>query len=103
MPCLTVGLLKLIHMAVLERTYKRYEGARSPEWSRFLIIPRHAVRNVFRSKIFTGLYALSFAPPLVFAVLIYLRHNTEALTILQLSVVNVLPIDERFFQTFVEI
>ena len=90
-------------MAVLERAYKRYEGVRSPEWSRFLIIPRHAVRNVFRSKIFTGLYALSFAPPLVFAVLIYLRHNTEALAILQLSVVNVLPIDERFFQTFVEL
>ncbi len=90
-------------MAVLERTYKRYEGARSPEWSRFLIIPRHAFRSVFRSKIFTGLYAMSFFPPLVFAVLIYLRHNAEALAILQLNVVNVLPIDERFFQTFVEI
>jgi ABC-2 type transport system permease protein len=90
-------------MAVLERAYKRYEGARSPEWSRFLIVPRHAFRSVFRSKIFTGLYAMSFFPPLVFAVLIYLRHNAEALAILQLNVVNVLPIDERFFQTFVEI
>lgn len=90
-------------MAVLERSYKRYEGALSPEWSRFLIIPRHAVRDVFRSKIFTGLYALSFIVPLVFAVLIYLRHNAEALAILKLNVVNVLPIDERFFQTFVEI
>ena len=90
-------------MAVLERSYKRYEGALLPEWSRFLIIPRHAFRDVFRSKIFTGLYALSFMAPLVFAVLIYLRHNAEALAILQLNVVNVLPIDERFFQTFVEI
>src|ERR1051325_6597986 len=90
-------------MAVLERAYKRYEGTLSPEWSRFLIIPRHAFRDVFSSKIFTGLYAMSFVPPLVFAVLIYLRHNTEALAILQLNVVNVLPIDERFFQTFVEI
>ena len=90
-------------MAVLERAYKRYEGALSPEWSRFLIIPRHAFRDVFRSKIFTGLYALSFVPSLIFAVLIYLRHNTEALAILQLNVVNVLPIDERFFQVFVEI
>jgi ABC-2 type transport system permease protein len=90
-------------MAVLERAYKRYEGALSPEWSRFLIIPRHAFRNVFRSKIFTGLFALSFAPPLAFAVLIYLRHNAEALAILQLNVVNVIPIDEKFFQVFVEI
>jgi ABC-2 type transport system permease protein len=90
-------------MAVLERAYKRYEGALSPEWSRFLIIPRHAFRDVFGSKIFTGLYALSFMVPLLFAVLIYLRHNVEALAILQLNVVNVIPIDERFFQTFVEI
>jgi ABC-2 type transport system permease protein len=90
-------------MAVLERAYKRYEGALSPEWSRFLIIPRHAFRDVFRSKIFTGLYAISFVPSLIFAVLIYLRHNTEALAILQLNVVNALPIDEKFFQVFVEL
>ena len=90
-------------MAVLERAYKRYEGTLSPEWSRFLIIPQHAFRDVFRSKIFTGLYAISFVPSLIFAVLIYLRHNTEALAILQLNVVNVLPIDEKFFQVFVEI
>src|ERR1041385_205352 len=90
-------------MAVLDRAYKRYEGALSPEWSRFLIIPRHAFRDVFQSKIFTGLYALSFTVPLIFAVLIYLRHNAEALAILHLNVVNVLPIDEKFFQVFVEI
>ena len=90
-------------MAVLERAYKRYEGTLSPEWSRFLIIPRHAFRNVFRSKIFTGLYALSFIVPLAFAVLIYLRHNAEALAILQLNVINLPPLDAWFFQVFVEI
>ena len=84
MPSLTVGLADTVVMAVLERTYKRYEGVLSPEWSRFLIIPRHAFRDVFRSKIFTGLYALSFSVPLVFAVLIYLRHNVEAMAILSL-------------------
>src|SRR2546421_614999 len=90
-------------MAVLERAYKRYTGALSPEWSRFLIIPRHAFRDVFRAKLFTGLYALSFMAPLVFAILIYLRHNTEALAIMRLSAVNLLPIDATFFLTFVEI
>ena len=29
-------------MAVYEQTYKRYAGPLTPEWSRFLIIPRHA-------------------------------------------------------------
>jgi len=89
-------------MAVLERSYKRYEGVLSPEWSRFLIIPRHALRQVFGSKLFTGFYVLSFVPALVFAILIYLRHNAEALAILNLNVLNVLPIDARFFQAFVE-
>ena len=90
-------------MAVLERTYKRYEGVLLPEWSRFLIIPRHAFRHIFRSKLFTGIYVLSFVAPLLFAILIYLRHNAEALAIMNLSIVNVLPIDATFFQTFVQV
>ena len=56
-------------MAVLERGYKRYRGTMSPEWSRFLIIPRHAFRDVFRSKIFTGIFVLSFVFPLLWAIL----------------------------------
>ena len=62
-------------MAVLERAYKQYQGPQSPLWSRFLIIPRHAYRDVFRSKIFTAFFALSFIWPLICAILIYLHHN----------------------------
>ena len=80
-------------MAVLERTYKRYAGRLAPEWSRFLIIPRHAFRDVFRSKIFTGIFVLSFVVPLVWAILIYLHHNVNALAIMQLPVAELVPID----------
>src|SRR5947208_15256730 len=90
-------------MAVLERTYKRYQGTLSPEWSRFLIIPRHAFRDVFRSKLFTAFFALSFIWPLVCAILIYLHHNVNALAIMKLNVADVLPIDALFFQVFVEV
>src|SRR5207302_1319550 len=90
-------------MAVFERTYKPYAGALSPEWSRFLIIPRHAVRDIFRSKLFTAFYALSFVWPLVCAILIYLRHNVEALAILRLSIANIIPIDASFFMAFVQV
>src|SRR5712692_2598948 len=90
-------------MAVLERSYKQYQGALSPEWSRFLIIPRHAFRDVFRSKLFTAFFALSFVWPLICAILIYLHHNAEALAIMRLSVIDVLPINGFFFQTFVEV
>jgi ABC-2 type transport system permease protein len=88
-------------MAVLERAYKQYQGPQSPLWSRFLIIPRHAYRDVFRSKIFTGFFALSFIWPLVCAILIYLHHNVEALAIMRINVRELLPIDAGFFQTYV--
>ena len=88
-------------MAVLERSYKRFQGTLSPEWSRFLIIPRHAFRDVFRSKLFTAFFALSFIWPLVCAILIYLHHNVEALGIMKINLRNLLPIDAAFFQTYV--
>ena len=81
-------------MAVLERTYKQYQGALTPAWSRFLIIPRHAYRDVFRSKIFTALFALSFVWPLVCAILIYLHYNADAIALWRLNVRQLLPIDE---------
>jgi ABC-2 type transport system permease protein len=88
-------------MAVIERAYKRYEGALAPDWSRFLIIPRHAFRDVFRSKIFIGIFILSFIFPLVAAILIYLHHNANALAILRLPVTEIIPIDASFFNFFV--
>src|ERR1043166_2510124 len=90
-------------MAVFERTYKPYAGTLSAEWSRFLIIPRHAVRDIFRSKLFTAFYALSFVCPLVFAIIIYLHHNAEALAILKINVIDIIPIDASFFQALVTI
>jgi len=90
-------------MAVYEQTYKPYTGKLTPEWSRFLIIPRHAFRVVFKSKLFTAFYVIGFLPLLVEAVLIYLHHNTTALTIMKLNDRELFVIDGSFFQTFVYI
>ena len=90
-------------MAVYERTYKQFEGKLTPEWSRFLIIPRHAYGDIFKSKLFTAFFALCFIPLLIEAILIYLHHNASALAILRVNVRELLPIDGSFFQTFVNI
>jgi ABC-type transport system involved in multi-copper enzyme maturation permease subunit len=90
-------------MAVYEQTYKRYAGPLTPEWSRFLIIPRHAYRAVFNSKLFTAFFVICFIPLLVEAVLIYLRHNIGALAIMSIDVREVVPVDASFFQAFVNI
>jgi len=90
-------------MAVYEQTYKRYAGPLTPEWSRFLIIPRHAYRGVFKSKLFTAFFVLCFLPLLVEAILIYLHHNVNALGIMRLNIQELIPIDASFFQTFVNL
>src|SRR6476620_410716 len=90
-------------MAVYEQTYKRYIGPLTPEWSRFLIIPRHAYRGVFKSKIFTAFFVICFVPLLVEAILIYLHHNMNALGIMKVDMRELIPIDASFFQTFVNI
>ncbi len=88
-------------MAVYEHTYKQYAGPLTPEWSRFLIIPRHAYRDVFKSKLFTAFFVVCFAPLLLEAILIYLHHNVNALAILKIDVRRLLPIDATFFEAFV--
>lgn len=93
-------------MAVYEHTYKQYLGKLTPEWSRFLVIPRHAFRDVFKTKLFTAFYVLCFMPLLIEAILIYLHHNVSAIEILKsMQIVNsvreLIPIDNTFFQFFV--
>jgi len=93
-------------MSVYEHAYKPYAGPLTPEWSRFLIIPRHAYRDVFASKLFTGFFALCFVCPLVMAILIYLHHNLTfmaAFNISQIDLQNVFPINSAFFQWFLSV
>jgi ABC-type transport system involved in multi-copper enzyme maturation permease subunit len=90
-------------MAVYEHTYKQYLGKLTPEWSRFLVIPRHAFRDVFKSKLFTAFFVVCFIPLLVEAILIYLHHNVNALAILKVDIRELVPIDAFFFQTFVNL
>ena len=88
-------------MAVYEHTYKQYLGKLTPEWGRFLVIPRHAFRDVFKSKLFTAFFVVCFIPLLFEAILIYLHHNVNALAILKVNVRELIPIDASFFQFFV--
>jgi ABC-2 type transport system permease protein len=90
-------------MAVYEHTYKQYLGKLTPEWSRFLVIPRHAFRDVFKSKLFTAFFVICFLPLLVEAILIYLHANVSALAIMKINVRELFPIDASFFQTFVNV
>lgn len=90
-------------MAVYEHLYGAYEGESHTAWSRFLVIPRYALREVFKSKLLTTIFILCFIYPLVAAILVYLHHNANALALLQINVRELLPIDRTFFRTFIEV
>lgn len=87
-------------MAVYEQTYKPYTGKPTPEWSRFLIIPRHAYESIFSSKLFTAFFVICFVPSLIEAIFIYLHHNFATLTAFQATVRDLIPIDNSFFRAF---
>lgn len=89
-------------MAVYEHLYAAYDGESHSAWSRFLVIPRYAVRDVFKSKLLVTVFCLCFIYPLVAAIMIYLHHNANALAVLQINVRELLPIDASFFLTFVQ-
>lgn len=90
-------------MAVYEHNYKPYEGVLTPGWSRFLVIPRYVYQDLFKYKLFIGLFVLCFVCPLVYTILIYLHHNTSALTFFGISSADVVPINGFFFKVFTTI
>lgn len=90
-------------MAVYEHLYGAYEGESHSSWSRFFVIPRYALRDVFKSKLLVTVFILCFIYPLVSAILVYLHHNANALAVLQIKVRELLPIDASFFLTFVQV
>ena len=62
-------------MAVYERTYRPYTGELTPQKGRFLVLPRYAFRNVFKSKVFIAYCVLCFISPLLLSLFIYVPHN----------------------------
>ncbi|MFN0109277.1 MAG: hypothetical protein ACKVZH_10530 [Blastocatellia bacterium] len=87
-------------MAVYGQTYKTYEGDLTPSWSRFLVIPRYAYQDLFKYTLFVVLYVICFVPPLIFATIVYFRHNAAALTMFNLNPAEVIPVNGWFFFAF---
>ncbi|MEM7583495.1 MAG: ABC transporter permease subunit [Acidobacteriota bacterium] len=83
-------------MAVYERSYKRYEGALTPQWSRFLVLPRYAYEEVVRSKLFIIFFILCLIHPAIQAIRIYLYHRGS-------KIFEALPGSAEFFRQFLSV
>ena len=69
-------------MAVYKKTYRPYDGALTPGWTRFLVIPRYAFEEMRSSRFLTIFFLASFIYPLICALIIYVQHNASALNLL---------------------
>lgn len=87
-------------MAVYKKSYRRYDGALTPSWSRFLVISRYALKDLRRSRSLSFFFLASLIYPLVCAFIIYLGHNLSALEAFDLKPSRLIPINARFFLTF---
>lgn len=87
-------------MAVYKRTYKGYTGALTPEWSRFMILPRYSYARLFQSKFLLMFLAACAIYPIGAAGFIYIAHNVSFLKALNPGAGDLLEVNEKFFVYF---
>ena len=84
-------------MAVYKRRYHPYDGPLTPEPSRFLVLTRYTLAELFRSRVFVLLFVLALVPILFFALYIFLVNSSAVLLAPQLLVAAGLQVESRFF------
>jgi ABC-2 type transport system permease protein len=84
-------------MAVYKRSYAGYPGPLTPRRTRFLVLTRYAAQGLFRSRILTGLFLLSFVFPLLTIVALYLNHSAKLLTLFKIGTDHLLSVNGQFF------
>ncbi len=71
-------------MAVYEQTYRRYDGPLTPQATRFFVLPRYSLREVFSSKFFLAFFVLCFLPSIVAMAIVWVLHNSTFLAFAQM-------------------
>lgn len=89
-------------MAVYKRSLNAYTGELTPEWSRFLVITRFALADLFRSRIFVAAAVACFIPVLIGLTAIYVNNSTMARTLLQMTE-RPFQVNNQFFLGFMQI
>jgi ABC-2 type transport system permease protein len=87
-------------VAVYKKTYRRYEGRLTASWSRFFVLTRYSFEELRRSRFLNIFYLASFIYPLVCAIILYLRHNASAITVLKFDAAKLITVQVPFFMGF---
>ncbi len=84
-------------MAVYKRNYRSYSGSLTPMRSRWLVITRHSLAEVFESRVSVLLFVICLMPMLISAVIIYVANSETARLLLNIGQQSGAMIDNRFF------
>jgi len=87
-------------MAVYKRTYKAYNGALTPAWSRFTVLSRYGLKNLFNSRPFTAFTVLCFVPFVGWLIATYMVHSTTAQLVLGIRVGSGVVVNNVWFLGF---
>ena len=72
-------------MAVYKRSYKPYDGPLTPERTRFLVLPRYAIQELFESRVLTAYLVLCLVPFLIELVLVYVANSAATRALLHID------------------
>lgn len=84
-------------MAVYKRKYNPYTGSLTPERSRFFVLTRYALADLFKSRVFVILLVLAFVPTLGFGSYIFLANNESVQLLLRIRSGGGFSIGAEFF------
>jgi ABC-2 type transport system permease protein len=87
-------------LAVYKQTYKPYDGALTPRWARFFVLPRSTYSRLLQSKFLVVYLMACFFFPVLCAVFVYLSHNLSVLASFNIPAGRFFQIDNQFFEFF---
>jgi ABC-2 type transport system permease protein len=91
-------------MAVYKRTYEPYRGPLESRWSRWLVLTRYALRELFSSRFFVGAFIVCLVPVLLFAGYIFVANSDLVhMVFSMISRSFTLRVETRFFAIFLDI
>ena len=84
-------------MAVYKRRYAAYTGSLTSEWSRFFVLTRYALADLFKSRFFVLLLILSIVPCLFFAAYIFIANNKTVQLLLPAGPADLFSVEVKYF------
>jgi ABC-2 type transport system permease protein len=84
-------------MAVYKRRYNPYYGTLTPQRSRFFVLTRYALADLFGSRAFVLLFILALVPILLFAGYIFVANNNTVQMLLRMRNALEFPVEAQFF------